>query len=298
MEFMSELLATVKERMKSKLVSSFVIAWLVYNYQLVLVIVGDGGYADKLYYIANDMKYDMFSVLSPSFLCPVGIALIYILFVPLMEGAVYYLQMIFVSMKKWLMMKADDIPPFSKSEFLQKRTELEQVISEKTEEIQSLTQKLADSEKELREENRKLIQDLHRQTIMRFISESGGYESDYNTITNLANSSAKYVGQNNDFIMNSPYREGLELFWGLVKGKNRHMDTDDVFMEKAELDEALNQHYVAKKKQDFILLLKAMGLIEDGRGWNHDKYLIMTEDRRSYISAFFRWALSSRESSN
>lgn len=52
-EFVASLLKTVRDRLGNPLVSAFTIAWLVWNFRVVLVLVGDGdgGWRAKIDYL-------------------------------------------------------------------------------------------------------------------------------------------------------------------------------------------------------------------------------------------------------
>jgi hypothetical protein len=285
MEFMSELLATVKERMKSKLISSFVIAWLVYNYQLVLVIVGDGGFSEKLYFITNEMKFDGFSLLSPNFLCPVAIALVYIWIVPVIEGGVYFIQMYCVGCKKRLMMKADDIIPVDKDEHLAMRNKLNNVIEIRDEEIAALGEGYRKDTEGLTRDVAQHVSDLSRQCIFRFIAESGMDKAEYNTLSNIGSGSVLSDSSVAGF-KGAPFYEAMKCFHELTKEIAPLGDADDRFIERHKLGNALGEHLDSHGKADFILLLKSLRLISESSKWPNAKYSLTREDRRNDVYHF------------
>lgn len=285
MEFMKEMLSTVRERMKSKLISSFVIAWLVYNYQLVLVIVGDGGYADKLYYISNEMKYDGFSVLSPSFIWPLVIALIYIWIVPVIEGGVYFLQMYCVGLKKMLMMKADGIPPISKDELDTVRSDLGKTIKMKEDEINANRDVFNQETGKIRSDVHRLTEDLYRQIIFRFITESGLNKDEYNVLAGPAHGNKLRSFVSEEF-RKTPTFNGLKCFYEKTNKINGHHNTGERFIDRDELSMALDQFIPSEQQYDFIYLLKAMQLLSDGAGWAVNKYMLISDSRMVAVNAF------------
>jgi len=285
MEFMKEMLSTVRERMKSKLISSFVIAWLVYNYQLVLVIVGDGGYADKLYYISNEMKYDGFSLLSPNFLCPIAIALFYIWLVPAIEGGVYWVQMLFVGFKKWLMMKADDIPPVDKLEYITMRDDLNRTIKTKESEIEANRDEYVQHTEKLRNDGKQMAECLHRQIILKFIIESGLNKDEYTVLSGPEHGNRLRSSVSEEF-RQTPTFNGFKCFYEKTNRINGHHDTGERFIGKDELSMALGEFIPSDQQYDFICLLKAMKLLSDGASWAVNKYMLTSDGRMAAVNAF------------
>jgi hypothetical protein len=83
-QFVAGLATTVKDRFGNPLVSAFAIAWLIWNFRIVLVLVGkgDGGWKAKIDYLDKVLMVPSSSWFWHGLLIPLGVALLWIFALP------------------------------------------------------------------------------------------------------------------------------------------------------------------------------------------------------------------------
>jgi hypothetical protein len=83
-EFVASLLKTVRDRLGNPLVSAFAIAWLIWNFRVVLVLIGqgDGGWAAKITYLDTRLMATWWAWALHGFAIPLLFAIIWIYILP------------------------------------------------------------------------------------------------------------------------------------------------------------------------------------------------------------------------
>jgi hypothetical protein len=83
-QFVAALATTLRDRLGNPLVSAFSIAWLIWNFRIVLVLVGtgDGGWKSKIDYLDRVLMVPASSWLWHGLLIPLVIALVWIFALP------------------------------------------------------------------------------------------------------------------------------------------------------------------------------------------------------------------------
>ena len=80
--FVLGIFQTVRERFGNPLVSAFAIAWAIWNFRLLLVLVGDGGWRDKIVYIDTKLMTEWWHWLLHGTTIPLAAALFWIYVLP------------------------------------------------------------------------------------------------------------------------------------------------------------------------------------------------------------------------
>jgi hypothetical protein len=83
-EFIASMIKTVRDRLGNPLISAFVISWLIWNFRVVLVLIGsgDGGWRAKINYLDSQLMVGWSAWPLHGLLVPLGIALVWIFAMP------------------------------------------------------------------------------------------------------------------------------------------------------------------------------------------------------------------------
>lgn len=73
------ILTAIRDRARNPLIGSFVVCWLIVNYKTLLVIFGDGKYAEKIDYISNSIYPNLSKGLCLNLVYPLAGSVVYLL---------------------------------------------------------------------------------------------------------------------------------------------------------------------------------------------------------------------------
>lgn len=121
-EFVASLLKTVRDRLGNPFVSAFAIAWLIWNFRVILVLIGDGdgGWRAKIDYLDKTLMVPTYSWALHGVVAPLIFACIWIFALPRVLRWVALFHARQSHLTKEAMMAADESAPISAAE----RTEL------------------------------------------------------------------------------------------------------------------------------------------------------------------------------